>query len=698
MYGELDPHTGQVAKAGLFDAMFEGILQQVPESQRGSFIRQGAATREAGSLRMAARQLQQRKDYEQAEVDTALKTSAIAIGNADPDDHPSFEAARQQGLDLIDKMGVDPGIRQELAKDWFGTAAKTRLEALIAKDPKRALAMFGVGGPAVGRDGDAPQAEGSPLADGPMIAGGKQGRVGIQTPDERIAQAYRDDLPQQEQEALALKAKVAKFTQDINLRVAISRAEAEAPDEIARTGSYSGSMPGRDAYRTIYGLDEGDRRRKAFEWQTDVGKQIFDMGTMPNPAIHAALRDAEAGPNTSLEDQASHEATALAAKLVLERRRADPGGYVSELSPEISEGWKAVLGNGSSDPAAYDQDTYDRTIDLSVAQQKALGVDDEDLQPVPFSILLKLADDRDSGGMDFMDNYAKASALFARTKGPVARAALVRELDDAGLGGILPGGKPGLSAGEVLQADAQALGKVAANAGIFAGKLAKGVGYGISLGSIDPPDFSHGYYEPANSTEKVMMRQGNDALGWAIPGPGVGRTVAAKGIPRSLEPLSALEAGRAEGLAAKELPGELSKEGAGLVEGGSGTRQSDVAANGKSAGKDAQPTVALDLPSGSFSMSDWADYPIAVVPKPEGPFIRLDGTEHKAARKAADKANRIIRRKRGLVGQPVDVHEVKPVKFGGSPTDASNKVILPREVHQQQVTPWWNKLLKDIGE
>ena len=97
-------------------------------------------------------------------------------------------------------------------------------------------------------------------------------------------------------------------------------------------------------------------------------------------------------------------------------------------------------------------------------------------------------------------------------------------------------------------------------------------------------------------------------------------------------------------------------------------------------------------------MSDWADYPITVVPKPEGPFTRLEGTEHKAARKAADKANRIIRRKRGLVGQPVDVHEIKPVKFGGSPTDASNKVILPREVHQQQVTPWWNKLLKDIGE
>ena len=108
--------------------------------------------RATGSLRMAARQLQRRKDYEQAQVDTVLKTSAIAIGTANPDDHVSFEAARQQGLDLIDKMGVDPGIKQQMAKDWFGTAAKARFEALIAKDPKRALEMFGVEAPVSGRE------------------------------------------------------------------------------------------------------------------------------------------------------------------------------------------------------------------------------------------------------------------------------------------------------------------------------------------------------------------------------------------------------------------------------------------------------------------------------------------------------------------------------------------------------------------
>jgi hypothetical protein len=43
-----------------------------------------------------------------------------------------------------------------------------------------------------------------------------------------------------------------------------------------------------------------------------------------------------------------------------------------------------------------------------------------------------------------------------------------------------------------------------------------------------------------------------------------------------------------------------------------------------------------------------------------------------------------------LVGQAVDAHEINPDKFGGSRTDAANKVSLPRDVHRKQVTPWWN--------
>lgn len=107
--------------------------------------------------------------------------------------------------------------------------------------------------------------------------------------------------------------------------------------------------------------------------------------------------------------------------------------------------------------------------------------------------------------------------------------------------------------------------------------------------------------------------------------------------------------------------------------------------------------AAAELPSGSFSISDWAGYPAGVV-QPAGPFRLLEGAEYNAARNAANKANREIRKDQGLVGVRVDVHESNPVKFGGSPTDINNKEILPRDVHRQQVTPWWNKLQKDLGK
>ena len=60
------------------------------------------------------------------------------------------------------------------------------------------------------------------------------------------------------------------------------------------------------------------------------------------------------------------------------------------------------------------------------------------------------------------------------------------------------------------------------------------------------------------------------------------------------------------------------------------------------------------------------------MPRPQGPLRIVEGAEYDAARAAADKANRVIRREQGLVGQPVDVHEIQPVKFGGSPTNPTN--------------------------
>jgi filamentous hemagglutinin len=100
------------------------------------------------------------------------------------------------------------------------------------------------------------------------------------------------------------------------------------------------------------------------------------------------------------------------------------------------------------------------------------------------------------------------------------------------------------------------------------------------------------------------------------------------------------------------------------------------------------------LPNGSFSISDWTGYP-EYLPKPEGPFRLLEGPEYDAARDAANAANNALRAENpGLKGW--EVHEIQPVKFGGSPTAIDNKIPLPPSVHRGEVTPWWNQLQQNI--
>jgi len=99
--------------------------------------------------------------------------------------------------------------------------------------------------------------------------------------------------------------------------------------------------------------------------------------------------------------------------------------------------------------------------------------------------------------------------------------------------------------------------------------------------------------------------------------------------------------------------------------------------------------------NGSFSVIDWKGYP-SNVPKPIGTMRLLQGAEYTAARRAADTTNNKLRKGFGLKRIKVDVHEIQPVKFNGSPTDPTNKMLLPRDLHRQQVTPFWDELLDDL--
>jgi RHS repeat-associated protein len=88
--------------------------------------------------------------------------------------------------------------------------------------------------------------------------------------------------------------------------------------------------------------------------------------------------------------------------------------------------------------------------------------------------------------------------------------------------------------------------------------------------------------------------------------------------------------------------------------------------------------------------SMWGTFP-AGVPRPTGPINLLTGDAYTAARQAANAANRPLSQGFGLGPADFQIHEIVPVKFGGSPTALSNKVGVYAPVHRQ-VSAWFNRL------
>jgi hypothetical protein len=108
-----------------------------------------------------------------------------------------------------------------------------------------------------------------------------------------------------------------------------------------------------------------------------------------------------------------------------------------------------------------------------------------------------------------------------------------------------------------------------------------------------------------------------------------------------------------------------------------------------------KPTAVDEgLLNGSFSITDWSRYPAGGI-KPTGPFRLLEGSEYDAARKLANETNLSLRRADPDMFKGLQIHEIQPVKFGGSPTELSNKLFLTPSAHAQY-TNFWNALMRGI--
>jgi RHS repeat-associated protein len=102
---------------------------------------------------------------------------------------------------------------------------------------------------------------------------------------------------------------------------------------------------------------------------------------------------------------------------------------------------------------------------------------------------------------------------------------------------------------------------------------------------------------------------------------------------------------------------------------------------------------SVSFPEGSFSIADWTGYPSGLT-QPQGPFRLLEGAEYDAARQAANQANAALHAADPAL-DGLQIHEIQPVKFGGSPTDLGNKIPLTPAAHAPYTT-WWNQLMRDI--
>lgn len=94
-----------------------------------------------------------------------------------------------------------------------------------------------------------------------------------------------------------------------------------------------------------------------------------------------------------------------------------------------------------------------------------------------------------------------------------------------------------------------------------------------------------------------------------------------------------------------------------------------------------------------FRIKDWSGYPEGEL-KPIGNLRILQGEEYEIARKAANSANASLRNSNPSFFKGLEIHEIQPIKFNGSPTEFSNKLFLTPQEHRQ-FNSFWMKIQRN---
>ena len=88
-----------------------------------------------------------------------------------------------------------------------------------------------------------------------------------------------------------------------------------------------------------------------------------------------------------------------------------------------------------------------------------------------------------------------------------------------------------------------------------------------------------------------------------------------------------------------------------------------------------------------IEVTDWSGYPEGVARPPVTNFNTISGLRYAWNRAVANAVNNMLHKVFPQL-KGLHVHEITPIKFGGSPSKLSNKVALPPGVHYQLSTFW----------
>ena len=371
MYGQVDPRTGQVVKTGLFDTLFSDLLKRAPAELRSGLASRKAALREAGSLRMAMQQLQRRKQYEHDQVSAAQTDELDNIARSDPNDAAAFEAARQRGLDLIASMGLDPQGRSQAEAAWRDRTAKSRVEVLIAGNPRTALDLLGLRCSSSNQSTLPDQGVDSMTTgsvarnDNSGLSGEKEGRLHKADPSERVGQAFLDKAPIDallaqlspgSYDDVVRQARSADAGSFISLHADLDTDAQRAKAAIANMEPYSGSRHDDTEFAQVFGAEEGSKKSRAFNWRADVSPYLADMRVMPTNQVDTSIFAAKPVPNQFSpkqdpelykldqaryeKDERRYELNADAAALVIQQRQVDPAAYARKVIPSLDAALK----------------------------------------------------------------------------------------------------------------------------------------------------------------------------------------------------------------------------------------------------------------------------------------------------------------------------------------------------------------------